>query len=73
MKKIKKVLILGGSSDIGIEVVKIFLKLDWEVVAHFSNNKKVLEKLRINNKKLKITITKIFFILSLFYVFLSFS
>ncbi len=54
MKKIKKVLILGGSSDIGIEVVKIFLKLDWEVVAHFSRNKKVLEKLKTNNKKLKI-------------------
>ena len=54
MKKIKKVLILGGSSDIGIEVVKIFLKLDWEVVAHFSRNKKVLEKLKTKNKKLKI-------------------
>ena len=41
-KKIKKVLILGGSSDIGIEVVKVFLKLQWEVTAHFHKNKKKL-------------------------------
>ena len=33
MKDSKHVLILGGSSDIGIEVVKIFLKLQWKVTA----------------------------------------
>ena len=36
----RRVLILGGSSDIGIEVIKNFLKLKWEVTAHFSQNKK---------------------------------
>ena len=41
MKNIKKrVLILGGSSDIGVEVVKTFLKSNWEVNAHFFKNKK---------------------------------
>ncbi len=54
MKKSKKILILGGSSDIGIEVVKIFLKLDWKVYAHFSKNKKILENLRTKNERLKI-------------------
>ena len=34
----KKVLILGGSSDIGIEVIKKFLKNKWIVVAHYSKN-----------------------------------
>ena len=54
MKKSKKILILGGSSDIGVEVVKIFLKLDWKVYAHFSKNKKILENLRTKNERLKI-------------------
>ena len=44
--KKKHILILGGSSDIGIEVIKNFLKLKWEVTAHFSQNKKKLEILR---------------------------
>ena len=50
----KKVLILGGSSDIGVEVVKNFLNLNWAVVAHFSKNKKKLQKLekKYNNLKL---------------------
>ena len=34
----KKVLILGGSSDIGIQVVKKFLKNKWSVIAHYSKN-----------------------------------
>jgi NAD(P)-dependent dehydrogenase (short-subunit alcohol dehydrogenase family) len=50
-KKIKKVLILGGSSDIGIEVVKVFLQLQWEVTAHFFKNKKKLEILKKKSKK----------------------
>ena len=55
MKKLKKrVLILGGSSDIGMEVVKFFLKLNWSVEAHFSKNKKKLEILQKRQKNLKI-------------------
>ena len=37
-KKFKHILILGGSSDIGIEVVKNFLHLGWQVTAHFNKN-----------------------------------
>ena len=50
----KHVLILGGSSDIGIEVVKNFLKLKWEVTAHFFKNKNRLEILKKNSKNLNI-------------------
>ena len=49
----KKVLILGGSSDIGVEVVKNFLGLNWAVVAHFSENKKNLQKLEKKHNNLK--------------------
>ena len=50
--KNKRVLILGGSSDIGIEVVKDFLNMNWDVTAHYFKNKKKLKKLK--NKKLKL-------------------
>ena len=50
--KSKRVLILGGSSDIGIEVVKDFLNMNWDVTAHYFKNKKKLKKLK--NKKLKL-------------------
>ena len=50
--KRKHVLILGGSSDIGIEVVKKFLQLKWEVTAHFHKNKKRLEILKKSSKNL---------------------
>jgi 3-oxoacyl-[acyl-carrier protein] reductase len=46
MKYNKHVLILGGSSDIGIEVVKIFLKLRWKVTAQYYKNKKNLSILK---------------------------
>ena len=52
--KKKNVLILGGSSDIGIEVIKNFLKLKWKVTAHFSQNKKKLEIFRKSSKNLNI-------------------
>ena len=44
--KKKHVLILGGSSDIGIEVVRSFLKLKWEVTAHLFKNKKKIIKIK---------------------------
>tara|TARA_B110000881_G_C18394506_1_gene422750 strand:+ start:52 stop:774 length:723 start_codon:yes stop_codon:yes gene_type:complete len=52
--KNKNVLILGGSSDIGIEVVKNFLKLKWNVYAHYLKNKKNLIILKKKYKSLKI-------------------
>ena len=35
----KKVLILGGSSDIGFETVKLFLNRNWQVTAHYNSRK----------------------------------
>ncbi len=55
MKNRKKhVLILGGSSDIGTEVVENFLRLGWNVTAHFFKNKKKLYTLKKNSKNLNI-------------------
>jgi len=53
-RKSGKVLILGGSSDIGIEVVKFFLNLNWEVTAHFFKNKKKLEVIKKASKNLNL-------------------
>ena len=48
-----KVLILGGSSDIGVTLIKELLKKDQiEIYAHCSANERNLKK--INNKRLKI-------------------
>ena len=52
MYRNRKVLILGASSDIGIEVVKTFLENKWQVFAHYCSNKKNLSN--INNKKLEL-------------------
>ena len=41
---IKKVFILGASSDIGVETTKLFLNKGWEVVAHYHLNSKKLIK-----------------------------
>ena len=35
----KKILILGASSDIGIETVRLFLKKNYTVLAHYNKNK----------------------------------
>ena len=42
----RKVLILGGSSDIGIEVINIFLKKNWNITAHYSSNLNPLKKFK---------------------------
>ena len=52
--KNRNVLILGGSSDIGIEVVKKFLELKWNVYAHYLKNKKNLIFLKKKYKALNI-------------------
>ncbi len=51
----KKILILGASSDIGLEVVKEFLNYNWCVVAHYNRNSKKLNKLKkIHNKDIQL-------------------
>ena len=44
--KVKKILILGASSDIGIEATSLFLKNNWHVIAHFNSSKKKLQQLK---------------------------
>lgn len=57
---LKKILILGASSDIGLETVKYFLKNNWAVTAHYNSNKKGLLKLKNKNLNLlKFNLTKI--------------
>ena len=50
--KKKSVLILGGSSDIGVEVVKIFLQLEWicnvNVEQHFLTPKNIFVRGKID-------------------------
>ena len=50
----KHVLILGGSSDIGIEVINDFLRIGWKVSAHFFKNKKKLKFIEKKSKNLNI-------------------
>ena len=45
-KKYKKVLIIGASSDIGIETCKKFLENEWELTAHYNTNSKALKNLK---------------------------
>jgi 3-oxoacyl-[acyl-carrier protein] reductase len=56
-KNKKRVLILGASSDIGCAVSKIFLENDWELTAHYYNNKESL--LKIDNYINKINFLKL--------------
>ena len=57
------VLILGASSDIGLEVTKIFLDKGFEVTAHCYKNKKIFKKFnnykKINSLQIGVTNTKI--------------
>ncbi len=48
----KKVLILGASSEIGIQTVKIYLNKNWTVIAHYSKNNKELKKIKSKNLKI---------------------
>ena len=54
LKKNKRVLILGASSDIGMAVVEKFLKEDWYVFAHANKNTNRFKKFSMFRKKFKI-------------------
>jgi 3-oxoacyl-[acyl-carrier protein] reductase len=45
----KNVLILGGSSSIGLASIKIFLSNNWEVHAQYNKNNNNLKKLKLNS------------------------
>lgn len=50
----KNVLILGASSDIGLEIIKLFIREDYYITAHCnSNNKRLMNNFK-EYKKLKI-------------------
>ena len=52
-KKIKKALILGGSSDLGVELAKLFVTNNWQVTIHYSgNNLNFRKRLKKENIKL---------------------
>ena len=36
----KKVLILGASSEIGVEIMKIYLKKNFKIIAHYNKGNK---------------------------------
>ena len=49
----KKLLILGGSSDIGIEVIKIYLKHNFSVLAQYNKGIKIFSLVKENKNFLK--------------------
>ena len=40
----KKIFILGASSDVGINVTELFLKSGWHVTAHYNKSNKKLNE-----------------------------
>ena len=48
----KNVLLLGGSSEIGLETIKIFLRENWQVHAHYNKLNADLKKIQSKNKML---------------------
>jgi len=48
----KRVLILGGSSDIGIQLIQNLLEDNWKIVAHYSSKNDKLIKLKHKNLNL---------------------
>ena len=47
----KTALILGGSSDIGLQVVSKFLDNGWKVISHYNKNNKFLKKIKKDHNK----------------------
>lgn len=62
----KRVLIIGASSDIGIETCKKFLENEWELTAHYNKNNKELQRLKKKYPSklnlLKFDLKKIFYL-----------
>ena len=48
----KNVLVLGGSSSIGMACIKVFLSNNWVVHAHYNKNNNDFKKLKLNNKNM---------------------
>jgi len=49
MKNIKKVFILGASSDIGLSIMKIYKKNNYSILAHYNKgNKKFFHFVKLN-------------------------
>ena len=48
----KKILILGASSDIGLELTKYYINRNYQVIAHCNKNDKNLKKLSKKNLKI---------------------
>ena len=46
----RTVLILGGSSDIGFQVIKVFLKSNWVVILQYNKNSNAIKKLKKKQK-----------------------
>ncbi len=44
MYKSKKALTLGANSDIGVSTIKVFLKNNWQVAAHYYLKQKAVKK-----------------------------
>ncbi len=51
---LKKILILGASSDIGFKTINLFLEDGWEVFAHFNKNEKKLQYLKNDFEKINL-------------------
>lgn len=49
IKNYKKILILGASSDIGIEITKKFLENNWKVYGHYYSNNRAFTKFKKSN------------------------
>ena len=50
----RKILILGGSSDIGVEVINIFMKKNWSITAHYNSNLNALRRFKGKIKLIKL-------------------
>ena len=51
---LKKILILGASSDIGLKTIDLFLAHNWKVYAHYNKGSKKLTNLKKNYKNLNL-------------------